>query len=327
MTPSRHLISLVVPAFNEEDNVLPFYDGIVPVMESLKDRFDFEIVFTDNHSTDKTPALLRQLAQKDARVRAYRLSRNFGYQRSIMTAYLKTRGDAAVQLDCDLQDPPSLLPVFLDEWQKGADVVYGVRAKRSESWHITFARKVFYRLIDFLSEEHLPPDAGDFRLISRRIIEELRKIDDAQPYIRGTIATLGFTQVGIPYTRDPRKHGESKFSLYSMTALAIDGIMNHSVVPLRVSTYIGLSASLVTVLAMAAYAVAKIFFGASWPAGFTTLTVLVLATASLNAMLLGIIGEYLGRIYQQVKKKPLSIVEEDLHLATEDSLNSLTQIE
>ncbi len=320
MTAARPLISLVVPVFNEEENVLPFYEATSLVMDSLSDSYDFEIVFSDNHSTDNTPALLRQLAARDTRVRAYRLSRNFGYQRSIMTAYLKTRGDIAMQLDCDLQDPPSLLPLFLDEWRKGADVVYGVRTKRAEAWHITFVRKVFYRLIDFLSEEHMPHDAGDFRLITRRIIEELRTIDDAQPYIRGTIATLGFKQVGIPYTRDPRVRGESKFSLYAMTSLAFDGIMNHSVVPLRVATYVGLAASLLTVLAMVAYTVAKFFFGTSWPAGFTTLTVLVLGTASLNAMLLGIIGEYLGRIYQQVRKKPLSIIEEELHLTPRNSL-------
>lgn len=320
MISARPLISLVVPVFNEEENVLPFYEATSLVMDSLSESYDFEIVFSDNHSTDNTPALLRQLAARDTRVRAYRLSRNFGYQRSIMTAYLKTRGDIAMQLDCDLQDPPSLLPLFLDEWRKGADVVYGVRIKRAEAWHITFVRKVFYRLIDFLSEEHMPHDAGDFRLITRRIIEELRTIDDAQPYIRGTIATLGFKQVGIPYTRDPRVRGESKFSVYAMTSLAFDGIMNHSVVPLRVATYVGLAASMLTVLAMVAYAVAKFFFGASWPAGFTTLTVLVLGTASLNAMLLGIIGEYLGRIYQQVRKKPLSIIEEDLHSAARNQL-------
>lgn len=306
----RKLISIVVPVFNEEMNIAPFYDAVCAALTPLEQQFDFEMVFTDNHSSDSTFALLRALAMRDPRVRAYRFSRNFGYQRSIMTGYARARGDAAVQMDVDLQDPPELIGRFITTWQAGADVVYGVRVKRQEGFVTNLQRTLFYRLIDKLSEEKIPVDAGDFRLISRRVIDLLKSFEDAQPYLRGTIATLGFRQVGIPYERAARVRGESKFPFKKLVSLAMDGILNHSVVPLRLSTYFGLLVSLVTFLCVVGYLVAKLIFGTDWPAGFATLAAIGLISVSINAMLLGIIGEYLGRMYQQMKKQPLTIIEE-----------------
>jgi dolichol-phosphate mannosyltransferase len=310
---SKPLVSLIVPVFNEEDTIPLFYPAVRAVIDQLGDLYDFEFVFTDNHSSDRTPQLLRELARQDSRVRAFRLSRNFGYQRSILTAYLRCEGDAAIQLDCDLQDPPALIPVFLDAWRSGSDVVYGIRKSRLEAARWTVARKIFYWLVDFLSEDPIPQDAGDFRLISRRVIEELRRIDDPRPYLRGTIATLGFQQTGIDYDRLARTVGNSKFSFYDNIMLALDGIINQSVVPLRVATYIGMSIAALTVLASFGYILAYFTIGFRAPAGFTTLTVLVLCSLGINALLLGIIGEYLGRMYLQMKKRSLSIVEQELH--------------
>lgn len=312
----RPLISIVVPVFNEETNVLPFYAAVCEVTQKLDVEYRFEFVFTDNHSGDATFGLLRSLAAKDTRVRAYRFSRNFGFQRSIMTGYTKARGDAAIQLDVDLQDPPELMEKFLREWKLGAEVVYGVRVQRKEAWLTNVQRTIFYRLIDRLSEEKIPVDAGDFRLISRRVIELLKTFDDTRPYLRGTIATLGFKQVGIPYSRNARERGESKFPFSKLVSLALDGILNHSIVPLRISTYIGLFVSVTTFLAIVGYVVAKVIFGSGWPPGFATLAALILVGISVNAMLLGIVGEYLGRMYQQMKKQPLSIVEQTAGLNT-----------
>lgn len=311
-TPSRLLVSFIVPVFNEEDNVRALYSAVCAAVAPLVEEYEFEFVFTDNHSTDRTAEVLRDLAREDDRVRAYRFSRNFGYQRSILTGYLLSRGVVAIQLDCDLQDPPALIPKFLKQWENGNDVVYGVREQRQEGWWLNYIRRLFYKLIDSLSEDRLPTDAGDFRLISRRIIEELRKIDDAQPYLRGTIAALGFRQVGIPYTRNRRERGESKFSFSDLLKLATDGILNHSTVPLRISTYVGLFISVLTFLGIIGYVVAKMLRGTGWPAGFTTLASLVLAGISVNAMLLGIIGEYLGRMYKQLKRGPTTIIEEEI---------------
>ena len=307
---ARRLISLVVPVYNEELNVGPFYAAVEQITARLQSQFRFEYVFTDNHSTDRTFDLLKRLAAGDERIRVFRFSRNFGYQRSIMTGYSMAHGDAAIQLDCDLQDPPELIEVFLQRWNEGADVVYGVRIKRQEAVWINLARALFYRVIDRLSEDRIPVDAGDFRLISRRVIDILRSLDDAQPYLRGTIASLGFRQVGVEYQRAARQRGESKFPISKLVSLAVDGILNHSTVPLRISTYFGLAISVVTLLGLAGYLLAKLIFGSRWPAGFATLAALILVSISVNAMLLGIIGEYLGRMYTQVKKRPLTIIED-----------------
>jgi glycosyltransferase involved in cell wall biosynthesis len=313
MSTERPLISLVVPVYNEEDNLALLYEAVRKVIDPLAAEYAFELVFTDNHSTDRTPELLTEMAQADARVRAYRFSRNFGYQRSILTAYLLADGVAAIQLDCDLQDPPEMIPVFLKTWRAGSDVVYGVRKSRLESKRWTLGRRVFYWLVDFLSEDPIPRDAGDFRLISRRVIEELRRIGDPKPYLRGTIATLGFKQTGIDYVRRARAVGTSKFSFYDNIMLALDGIINQSVMPLRMAIYVGMSVAALTVLASVGYIVAYFVVGFRAPAGFTTITVLILASLGINAMLLGVIGEYLGRMYLQMKNKSISIVERELH--------------
>jgi polyisoprenyl-phosphate glycosyltransferase len=306
---SLPLISIVVPVYNEELNVRPFYDRITVITSELHDRFRFEFVFTDNHSEDRTFALLSELAAVDERVRAFRFSKNFGFQRSILTGYMQCRGDAAIQLDVDLQDPPELAIEFLRLWQEGADVVYGVRIQRQEGRFITAARALFYRLIDMLSEEKLPVDAGDFRLISRRVIDLLCSYREANPYLRGTIATLGFRQVGVPYARNARERGESKFPFSKLLSLALDGILNHSTVPLRFATYFGMVVSALTLLMMVGYAIGRVIFERPWPAGFTTLAALILISISINAMLLGIIGEYLGRMYRQQRPGPVSIIE------------------
>ncbi|MDD9266605.1 glycosyltransferase family 2 protein [Paenibacillus sp. GCM10023248] len=315
------MISYIVPVYNEEDNVNPLYEAVIDIMDYLH-NYDFEIIFTDNRSTDGTFGLLESIANKDKRVKVIRFSRNYGYQKSIFTGYLHASGDCAIQLDCDLQDPIALVPVFIDYWEKGNQVVYGIRRSRKESWWINNIRKVFYWMIDRLSEDQLPRDAGDFRLVDRKILDELKNIHDEQPYLRGTISSMGFKQIGIPYDRDERLRGESKFSFSQLIRLAFDGILNHSLVPLRLASYIGLSVSVATFIGLLIYFVGKLL-GADWPAGFATTTILILMSLSLNALFLGIIGEYLGRIYQQVKKKPLTIVDNkincDEELAVEQS--------
>jgi dolichol-phosphate mannosyltransferase len=306
------LISIAIPVFNEEANVERAYQAVVATMAKVATQYDWEIVFTDNHSSDRTFEILTELAQRDARVRVLRFSRNFGYQRSILTGYLHARGDAVVQLDCDLQDPPELILEFLDKWRQGYEVVYGIRRSRKEGIGITLARKAFYRLIHLVSEHNLPLDAGDFRLVDRRIIEELRKIEDRHLYLRGTIATLGFRQIGIAYDRHSRQQGESKFAWRDLVRLSLDGIVNQSMLPLRLATYTGLVASFVALAVMVSYVVASVMAGKNWPAGFTTLVVLILVSFSANSLFLGIMGEYLGRVYKQQKREPLAIIEYEI---------------
>lgn len=313
MHNGKRLISICIPVFNEEQNIELLYQALLLVMAQVADRYDFEMIFTDNHSTDGTFHVLSHLGERDRRVRAIRFARNFGFQRSILTAYLNARGDAAVQIDCDLQDPPELILSFIKKWEEGYRVVYGVRTSRKESWLMNSTRRLFYRLIDSLSEDELPLDAGDFRLVDRRVLDELKKFEDSNPYLRGTIATLGFDQIGVPYDRGERQHGESKFSFRQLIGLALDGILNHSVVPLRLATYLGLAISLITFLATIGYLLGRFIFGAHWPPGFASIIIVMLGSLSLNALFLGILGEYLGRIYQQVKRRPLTIVEREVN--------------
>jgi dolichol-phosphate mannosyltransferase len=305
------LISIIVPVLNEEENVERLYEAITRVMVPLESKYDYELIFTDNHSTDATFAKIERIAANDSRVRGFRFSKNFGFQRSILTGYMRAGGDAVIQIDADLQDPPDLIPAFIGKWEEGFEVVYGLRRSRQEGRFIGLCRKVFYRLIDRLSEDDLPHAAGDFRLVSRRIVDLMGQVDDYHPYLRGLIASFGFDQVGIPYDRAPRTRGHSKFSFLRLLALAIDGILVHSVIPLRIATFVGLLMSLVMLLGVVIYGGSRLFFGHDWPAGFATTTVLLLLGIILNGLFLGIIGEYLGRLYQQVKKRPVTIIEKE----------------
>lgn len=309
LTSARPLVSIVCPVYNEQGNILRLYEAVKRVFGQVGDKYAWELIFTDNHSTDGTFAELSQLAANDDRVRVFRFSRNFGFQRSIYTGYMHARGAAAIQIDCDLQDPPELILEFLREWEAGHAIVYGVRRAREEGALITGVRKAFYRLIHFLSEDRLPLDAGDFRLVDRRVLDVLARIQDESPYLRGTLASVGFSQKGIPYDRAARTIGESKFSLGDLFGLALDGILAQSIVPLRLATYTGLVVAVVTLLGIVAFVIGRVLFGQTWPAGFAMTTVLILLSLSLNALFLGILGEYVGRIYRQVRRRPLTIIE------------------
>jgi polyisoprenyl-phosphate glycosyltransferase len=310
MTTSRKLISICVPVFNEQDNIVPFYDRMLPIIESFSDRFDFEIIFTDNHSEDATFERLASLSLNDKRVRVIRFSRNFGFQRSILANYLSARGAAAIQIDCDLQDPPELISAFIDKWQQGYMVVYGVRGQRPKESPLLFhTRRLFYRLIDAISEDRLPHDVGDFRLIDRRVLDQLRHLNDQQPYLRGLIAAMGFRQVGIPYDRAERERGMSKFNIWRLGGLALDGILHHSIMPLRLATGIGFLMCGLACVGGIYIVISRLVFNTEWPEGWTSIFVLVLFSIGLNALLLGIIGEYVGRIFKNVKMMPLVVVE------------------
>ena len=314
---SKSFISIIVPVFNEQENVRKFHDRLVRVVANLSDQFDFEFIFTDNHSTDDTFSVLEKIAEVDSRVKVLRFTKNFGFQASILTGYQNASGEAVVQIDCDLQDPPELIAEFLAKWQEGYQVIYGIRRSRQEGTIINWLRSVFYKMIDKLAEDPLLHDAGDFRLIDRKVIDILKEVDDRHPYLRGMIAAFGFEQIGIPYDRDQRKYGESKFSFFSLISLALDGILYHSITPLRIASISGLVMAMLTLCGIIFYFVSRFWFGADWPEGFATTTVLILFSITLNALFLGIIGEYLGRIYQQLKRRPLSIVEQKLNFDAE----------
>lgn len=312
-TKAKIKVSVLIPAFNEEENVNRAYKAVVDVFRKLKD-YDYEIIVTDNHSTDRTFALLREIAARDRKVRVIRFSRNYGYERSLLVAYQHATGKCSVQIDCDLQDPPSLIPQMLGLWQQGHQVVYGIRRSLKEGPIINSLRRMYYRGINAMSEDDLPVNAGEFRLVDERILKELRNVDDTSPYLRGLISSMGFSQIGFEYDREARVAGTSKFSFRALLALALDGILNHSLIPLRIASTISLMFGALTFVLVLIYIVGRLLLGQLWPAGFATTTVLLLMSITLNALFLGIIGEYLGRMFMQSKHRPVPIIQATLNI-------------
>jgi len=313
----KPLISISIPVLNEEGNIASLYGRLCSLSDLMKDRCDLEFVFSDNHSDDKTWAMLSNLAEKDNRIRAIRFSKNFGFQRSILANYIHTRGDAVMQIDADLQDPPELLEAFFDHWQRGYQVVYGIRKTRQESFLLNSFRKFGYWVIDKISEHPIPRDVGDFRLIDRKVILSLAQIKTANPYLRGTIAGLGFNQTGVPYDRDARVAGESKFNVTRLLRLGLTAVFNHSTVPLRAASFLGVSIIAISVLGALYYVVLKMI-QPDIPQGLASIHILVLFGIGLNSFLLGIIGEYLLRIYLVLRAEPVAIVEQSLNIKNTD---------
>lgn len=311
------LISISIPVLNESGNLHALYARLDALGRRMQGKCDLEFVFSDNHSDDETWAMLSELAQRDPRVRAIRFSRNVGFQRSILANYLHTRGDAVMQIDADLQDPPEMLETFFEKWQQGYQVVYGIRRKRPESWLLRNFRRLGYWAIDKVSEHPIPRDVGDFRLVDRKVIEAVLKVRTSSPYLRGIIAGLGFNQTGVVYDRDARVAGESKFNVSRLVQLGLTAVFNHSVVPLRAASFLGL-----VILAMsfvgAAYYLGLRLFQPELPRGLASIHILVLFGIGLNSFFLGIIGEYLLRIYLVVRSDPVAIVQHSLNFSSSE---------
>jgi len=309
----RPLISISIPVLNEEGNIDSLYKRLCALAERMKDRCDLEFVFSDNHSDDITWSKLSDLAENDARVRAIRFSKNVGFQRSILANYIHTRGDAAMQIDADLQDPPELLESFFKLWQSGYKVVYGIRNKRPDNLLLHAFRKFGYWVIDKISEHPIPRDVGDFRLIDRKVIQALAQMKTPNPYLRGMIAGLGFNQTGILYDRESRLIGESKFNVSRLIRLGLTAVFNHSTVPLRAASFLGAGILGISILGTLYYVILKLLHP-EFPQGLASIHILVLFGIGLNSFLLGIIGEYLLRIYLVLRAEPIAIVEQSLNI-------------
>jgi dolichol-phosphate mannosyltransferase len=312
------LVSVIVPALNEEGNIEPLFKRLTALAQRIRDEFGMmtEIVVNDNCSTDRTLDELREQARRIdpglVAIRIFRFSRNIGFQKSILVGYRKSRGDAVAQIDADMQDPPELLLEFLRRWREGYQVVYGVRRRPEEALTMRAARKTFYRLINRLSEDVLPHDAGDFRLLDRQVVDVVCALHDNDPYLRGTIASLGLRQLGITYDRSSRTRGHSKFGLAQLAKLAIDGITNHTTIPLRFASYLALTLVGAAAVLVCVYLFAWLTSDQPMPLGFMTLALLQLGTMATTSFLFAIQGFYLQRIYNQLKDKPLAIIEHSI---------------
>lgn len=307
-------MSVVVPCYNEEAVLETTHDRLCEVLE--KEEIDFELIYVDDGSQDATLDMLHDLHERDERIQVISLSRNYGHQVAITAGTDYARGDAVVVIDADLQDPPEVIPRMIEKWREGVDVVYGKRKQREgEGAFKLWTAKIFYRFINWISRVDIPLDTGDFRLMDRRVVEAFLEMPERDRFVRGMVSWLGFEQEPVEYERAPRHAGETKYPLSEMVEFATDGILSFSTAPLKIATWTGFLASGLSVMGIT-YALVLRLFTSIWVPGWTALFISILFLGGLQLISLGIIGEYVGRIYGETKRRPLYLVQE--HRKAED---------
>ncbi len=297
------LLSVVAPVYNEEATIEEFYGRVCSALTGVS----FELVLVDDGSTDSSAVVLERLAAGDPRVRVVFLSRNFGHQTALTAGLDHARGDAVVMLDADLQDPPELINTMIDHWRAGCDVVYAVReAREGESRFKLSTARWFYRLFDKLAQVELQHNSGDYRLLDRRALDALLSMRERNRFLRGMTVWVGYTQAAVGYKRDPRYAGETKYTLSRMLRFSLDAISSFSHRPLQLATLLGFAISTLAFLAIPVVVVLRLL--GSYLPGFSAITILVLLLGGIQLIAIGIIGEYVGRIYDEVKGRPLYLV-------------------
>ena len=305
----RQLLSIILPAFNEQE-VLPLtYERFTAMSERLRAmRLDYELLFINDGSTDRTPAMLDELALRDPRVRAVHLTRNFGHQAAITAGIELARGDVVAIMDCDLQDPPEVLPRFLQKWREGFQVIYAVRRNRKEWVGKRLAYWAFYRLMALTAEMDIPLDSGDFCVMDRRAVDLLNSLPERQRFVRGLRTWVGLRQAGLEYDRDVRAAGKPQYTFSKLLKLAADGLVSFSSAPLRMVTRMGLLCALASLLFLVWVVIDGIFHLTGFERGWPSLAALVLFVGAVQLVSLGIMGEYLGRIFAEVKGRPSFLI-------------------
>ena len=306
--PSRQTLTVVIAAFNEEASLPEMHRRLGVVLDGLDAQAS--VLYVDDGSRDGTWQVLQTLAADDPRVQLLRLARNFGKELALTAGLDHVETDAALVIDADGQDPPELIPQFVAKWREGFDVVYGTRTRREgESWFKRFTAAAFYRVMSRLSHTPIPPDTGDFRLMSRPVLDALRQLRERQRFMKGLFTWVGFKQVSLPYERAPRLAGGSKFNYWRLWNLALEGITSFSTVPLRLATYVGVLTAL-GAFAWGLWIVARTLLWDDPVQGWPSLMTVMLFLGGVQLVALGIIGEYLGRLYLEVKQRPLYLVSE-----------------
>lgn len=313
---SKKKISVVTPCFNEEENVNEVYQQVKAVFADLPD-YEYEHIFIDNCSRDRTVELLKEMAAKDNKVRIIVNTRNFGHIRSPYHGLMSAKGDAVISIVADLQDPPAMIKDFLAHWEQGFKIVVGVKAQSEESWLFFHIRKMYYRIATKLSETELLQNFTGFGLYDQQVIEICRQFDDPYPYFRGMICDIGFEMKKIPYVQPVRRRGLTKNNFYTLYDLGMLGITNHSKVPLRLAALAGLCISIVSFIMALIYLVYKLLFWSSFSLGTAPLVIGIFFFSAVQLFFIGIIGEYIGSIHTQVLKRPHVIEKERINFPLE----------
>jgi glycosyltransferase involved in cell wall biosynthesis len=303
---SRKKIAIVIPAYNEEDNVEIAYKRLKEVLDST--NYDYELIFVDDGSKDNTLSKLLELYEKDKKVKVISLSRNFGKEIALSAGLDYVDADAVIPFDVDLQDPPEVIPKLIAKFEEGYDVVNAVRIKREgETFLKRFTSKAFYKIINILSDIEIPQDVGDFRLISKAALNAIKQIRERKRFMKGIFAWVGFKTTSVYYERAPRYAGKTKWNYFKLINLAIEGITSFSIAPLRLASLLGLFVSFVAFLYAMWIIIQKLVYG-NPVKGYPSIMVAILFLGGVQLITIGIIGEYVGRIYEEVKQRPLYIV-------------------
>ena len=303
----KPVYSIIAPIFNESGNIQELYRRLYEVLDQTGEAW--ELIMIDDGSTDDSASLIRQYAEEDSRVRPVIFARNFGHQIAVTAGLDYSRGDAVVIIDSDLQDPPEVILDLISKWKEGFQVVYAVRSEREgESWFKLFTASLFYRLISNITDVNIPLDAGDFRLLDRQVVNVLNQMREKHRFLRGMSSWVGFRQTGVPYRRVARQVGETKYPFRKMFRLAINAVTSFSYFPLQLATYIGFIAAGLSILAIPAVIAIRLWGTETPLLGQATTLIAVLFLGGVQLISLGILGEYIGRLYDEAKGRPLYIV-------------------
>ncbi len=311
------IVTLIVPVYCEEEVIEECYKRIKSVMDSLT-NYGYELIFINDGSTDNTLNILKNIVAQDKRVKIINFSRNFGHQIAITAGLDKAESDAAIIIDADLQDPPELIPEMIKKWEEGYKIVYARRVTRKgERKFKLWSASIFYWVLKKLTDIKIPLNTGDFRLIDKRVVRELRKIKEKNRFVRGLSSWVGFQQVGIEYEREKRFAGKTKYPLKKMISFALDGILSFSQKPLKIALNIGFISILLGIVMIIYVFIGKIFFPAITMPGWASILIAVVFFGGVQLFTIGIIGEYIGRIYDETKNRPLYIIEDEVNFEKE----------
>lgn len=310
-TNTRTKISIIIPVFNEEATLFVLFERLIKVFDNLRSKYEIKIIFIDDGSRDNSWKIIKEISKKDRRFSGIRLSRNFGHQAALSCGYNLIQGDAIITIDADLQDPPDVMLQLIRKWEEGSKVVLAVRRKRfGETKFKLWTAKLYYKLINRLSETRSTQEAGDFRLLDRKVVNTFNKIDERHRYIRGLVEWLGFKTDFVEYDRAERFAGKSKYNLLRMIRLAMDGIISFSFMPLRVAYVAAFFLMLPFLVYLLYNFILHYFCEVEMVPGWSSIILAIIAFGVFNLLMLGILGEYIGRIYTEVKRRPIFVIDE-----------------
>ncbi|RMH72907.1 MAG: glycosyltransferase [Gemmatimonadetes bacterium] len=317
------MLSIIIPIYNEQEILPELFRRVTQVLETI--RMDYEVIVVNDGSTDDSLAVIHQFYRQNRRIKCLSFSRNFGHQMAITAGIDHAQGDAVIILDGDLQDPPEIIPQFIDKWREGYDVVYGVRQHRKESWKKRVAYALFYRLLREIANIDIPLDSGDFGLIDRKVADHLRKFPEQHRFVRGLRSWVGFRQTGIPYERDARYAGEVKYTFGKLFTLALDGLMAFTTAPLRAVTIFGFIVSFIAFFSAMLIFIER-FLTVDVVPGYATTLISILFLGGVQLIGIGIIGEYIARIYDEVKQRPPYIIADRLGFVETEPPNDKREV-